>query len=61
MTHALLGSTGFTRKLLLGLALLYKNGLCRLARAWWRNTKCRLGRSSALMLGVGMSTRPQHA
>jgi hypothetical protein len=52
MTHALLGSTGFTGKLFLGLALLYKNGLCRLARAWWVNTKCRLGRPSALRLGV---------
>jgi hypothetical protein len=29
-THALLGSTGFTRKLFLGLALLYENGMCRL-------------------------------
>jgi hypothetical protein len=61
MTHGLLGSTGFTGKLFLGLALLYENGLYRLARALCGNTKCRLGRPSALRLGVVMSTRPQHA
>jgi hypothetical protein len=61
MTHALLGSAGFARRLFLGLALLHENGLCRLARARWGNTKCRLGRPSALRLGAGMSTRPPHA